>query len=166
MDKNGKWKVKIRLWRTDTAAQLDWTLYDPNGYEAGKGDASSQGKDEVGFYVESKNRILEHHMPFGVNGWLRDWPKFDDARVQFLIEKTMPNCDYLWKAPCKPSMQTENRLETMMFEVNTCWQYCKNEKDQLVLPSDMNCQDLNDADWYDALDGAKHRAFECFWKGF
>ncbi|KAH7071760.1 hypothetical protein FB567DRAFT_455258 [Paraphoma chrysanthemicola] len=172
MDKNGRWTVKLQVWRTDKDAHVDWTLLDSNGNEAGKGSAASSNKADVQFYVESKYRPLEHMMPYGVNGFLTGWTKFDDTRVKFEIQKEMVGCPlintrgvWLIPDPCKPYMWTENRLESKMFEVNTCWQNCKNEQDRKLLPSDMNCNDLNDADWYDR-DGKQHRDFECYWKGF
>ncbi|KAH7067009.1 hypothetical protein BKA63DRAFT_537392 [Paraphoma chrysanthemicola] len=172
MDKNGRWTVKIKVWRNDKEAHVDWALLDPNGNEAGKGSAASSDKPDVQFYVESKYRPLEHMMPFGVNGWLTDWAKFDNTRVKFEIQKEMVNCfnpyntgGWARPKPCKPYMWTENRLENKMFEVDTCWQYCKNVQDRKLLPSDMNCNDLNDADWYDR-DRKQHRDFECYWKGF
>ncbi|KAF2028864.1 hypothetical protein EK21DRAFT_68717 [Setomelanomma holmii] len=166
MDKNGVWKVKINVSRTDQAAKVGWTLMDPNGNQAGSGTANSEDKKDLFFYVEAQNRPIEHHMPFGVNGFVNHWPNFDDTVVQLEIRKNAPDCDWKPGSPCKPKMTTENRLETQMFQVESCYQFCPKGSNTPLKPSDLNCEDLNDADWYDVLDGAKHRDFECHWKGF
>jgi hypothetical protein len=127
-----------------------------------------EGTDSIEIYIESdKGRASEHTMPFGIKAWYNNPASLDNAQVEFEIQKSMPNCDKIKNVPCKPKFVTENRLETTPFFVDSCYQYCSKDSpgDQLLKPADLDCNDMNDANW--RLDGyAWKRDFNCFWKGF
>jgi hypothetical protein len=77
----------------------------------------------------------------------------------------MHNCPIMKGMGCYPSMKIQNKLETNMFEVEYCYGFCKNEDDTKLKPADLNCQDLNDADWSN-INAGWERFFECTWKEF
>jgi hypothetical protein len=169
MDKNGQWNVTIHLWFEGKGAKIEWELYDPNKNKAGEYKMDPvNAKDDIHTYIESwHDRAEEHHMPFGVDAWFRNPVSIDDAVVQFEIQKPVPNCPKAKNVECKPNMETENNLETKMFTGDSCWQFCSKDRpqDQLVKPSDLNRDDMNDANW--VQDGsAWKRDFNCYWKGF
>jgi hypothetical protein len=169
MDKKGVWRVRINLWMENTSAKIEWDLYDPNENHAGQSKMMpKQGYEPIYTYIESSHRSFEHMMPFGVKAWFNNPTQVDDAVVEFQIQKYMPDCDQIQnKVQCWPKMITENKLETKAFFVDSCYQYCnKNQPEKMLLkPADLNCDDLNDADWYQ--DGnAWKRDFNCYWKGF
>jgi hypothetical protein len=62
-------------------------------------------------------------------------------------------------------MSTENKPETAMFEVDSCYQFCKDPDHAKLKPADLNCQDLNDAEWTQ-LNAGWERFLDCTWKGF
>jgi hypothetical protein len=122
--------------------------------------------DSIEIYVESyKDRAPEHQMPFGVKVFFNNPITIDKARVQLILQKTMQGCDKIKDVPCQPNMETENKLETDQFFVDVCFQYCKNHADHKLDTWDLNCDDLNDAEWYQS-DKAWKRDFNCYWHGF
>lgn len=166
MDKFGKWNVSCHLWMENKASKLEWVLYDPNGNQAGRGDMDPrEGTDDYKVYIESQKRPLEHMMPYALDAWVVKPTEIDQARVQFKITKEMKGCPIASTGPCYPSFSTENKLETWMFEVQSCYEHCKNQKDIKLNPADLNCQDMNDADWYKS-GNAWERKFWCWFKGF
>jgi hypothetical protein len=169
MNPNGQWKATIHLWMEGFTSKIEWELYDPNGNWAGKSKMFPQvGGDTIYTWIHSDGgRSREHQMPFGVQAWYNDPIKIDEARVEFQIYKDVLNCDKIQGVRCKPKMVTENKLETEAFYVDSCYQYCSKDRpqDQVLKPSDLNCDDMNDADW--VKDGkAWKRDFNCYWKGF
>jgi hypothetical protein len=169
MDKNGTWKVSVHVWMENMMAKIECELYDPNGNKAGETKMfPREGNESIEIYIESdKGRASEHSMPFGVKAWFNNPITIDKARVEFEIQKNMPNCDKISGVPCKPHMETENKLETSAFFVDVCWQYCdpKKPEHRLLNTWDLDCQDLNDADWQRTGNGWM-RNFDCHWKGF
>jgi hypothetical protein len=175
MDKNGKWKADIRAWMENDYAKVEWRLFDPNGNEAGVGEMMPvQGKEPLANHITTKNRPKEHQMPFKVQMWMYNPIEIDYARVKFEIDKGMPGCPHRSKARpgdiitvCFPNWETENKSESIAFWVETCWDLCPKDQPekQLLKPSDVNCDDLNEADWYQEGNAWK-RNFSCFWKGF
>jgi hypothetical protein len=168
MDKNGVWKVRCHHWMENDSAKFEWALTDPNGNEAGKHDevpATYKGGDSMKSYIESINRPFEHSMPFGVTVWTQSPTNSDDAQSQFIIEKEMQGCMAAGSL-CKPTMWTENKPETKMFKVDSCYQLCKDPNDAKLVPSDLDCEDMNDADWSKTNTGGWERWFNCHWKGF
>jgi hypothetical protein len=171
MDKTGVWRVAIHLWMENQQSKIDWELYDPNWNWAGakKMTTPHQGTDSIEVYIESdKDRAFEHMMLFGVKAWFNNPTSPDNAQVEFEIQKDMPNCDKIKNlVHCKPKMVTENRLETTAFFVDSCYQYCSKDRpdDMLLKPADLNCDDLNDANWKQEGNSWK-RDFNCYWKGF
>ncbi|CAN9136524.1 unnamed protein product, partial [Alternaria alternata] len=67
MDRNGHWKVNIGQWMWDDYSEVGWTLYDPNGFEAGKHTTRGNGLKEMKEYIQSVNRPFGDSMPFGVD---------------------------------------------------------------------------------------------------
>ena len=67
MDRNGHWKVNIGQWMWDDYSEVGWTLYDPNGFEAGKHTTRGKGLKEMKEYIQSVNRPFGDSMPFGVD---------------------------------------------------------------------------------------------------
>ncbi|OAL04715.1 hypothetical protein IQ06DRAFT_290747 [Phaeosphaeriaceae sp. SRC1lsM3a] len=169
MDKNGKWRVLIHLWSQDgNAAKIEWELFDPNNNEAGRNDMDPVhplDKDSIFTEIKTKNRPEKHQMPFSVKAWYDTPLDIDEARVSFDIQKDMAGCDKWEGQTCKPRMVTENRIETKAFFVDSCWTYCKDDKDRKMLPSDLGCDDLNDNDWFKG-GNAWRRDFNCYWHGF
>jgi hypothetical protein len=151
------------------AGKMEWELYDPNGNKAGEYKMNPrEGNESIETYIESyKDRASEHSMPFGVKAWYNSPIKVDEARVEFEIQKSMPNCDKIKGVPCKPKMETENKLETKAFFVDVCFQYCdpNRPQDRLLNTWDLDCQDLNDAEW-EQKGNSWMRNFDCHWKGF
>ncbi|KAH7406718.1 hypothetical protein DE146DRAFT_648218 [Phaeosphaeria sp. MPI-PUGE-AT-0046c] len=169
MQKNGEWRVFIHLWSQDgNAAKIEWELFDPNKNEAGRYSVNPMhpyGKDSIFTLIESIDRPEEHQMPFSVKAWYDTPLDIDEARVSFEIQKDMADCDKLQGQTCKPTMVTENRIETKAFFVDSCWSYCEDDKDRKLMPSQLGCDDLNDNDWF--KDGnAWRRDFYCYWHGF
>jgi len=164
MDRNGKWKAKITVSMEKTRSQLDWELFDPNGFSAGS-DSHYADSDSWSVYIESKNRILEHSARYGVTMMLQGGLNVDTARVKFIIQKPMENCAYPDGNPCRPWMTTENRPEDQMFEVDSCEFNCKNRDDAKLIQEDVWCDDLNDSMWLPYNSGFR-REFYCGWKGF
>ncbi|KAF1914807.1 hypothetical protein BDU57DRAFT_549890 [Ampelomyces quisqualis] len=170
MDQKGVWRVKFHLWMENNSAKIEWELYDPNENWAGKSTMDPKdGTDSIFTYIESdKNRALEHQMLFGVNAWFNDPTTVDAARLEFEIQKYVPDCDKIKNiVQCKPKVVTESRLENFGFFVDSCWQYCDKSQPekQILKPADLNCDDMNDADWYQS-GNAWQRDFNCYWKGF
>lgn len=148
-------------------SKFEWVLYDPNGNEAGRDDMfPRQGKDDYMRYVESKYRPEQHSMLFGIDAWVIKPTEFLQARVQFKIKKEMKNCPIATTGPCYPFFTTENVDETSMFQVESCYEHCKNSQDAKLFPADMNCQDMNDALWISTDAGGWQRRFWCWFKGF
>ncbi|KAL5113573.1 hypothetical protein ACEQ8H_008553 [Pleosporales sp. CAS-2024a] len=151
---------------------MEWQLYDPNGNWAGQHFMYPQdGEATIETYIETNHdRPFEDAMPFGVSAWFDSPTSLTEATVAFQIEKAVPNCfKTKERVECKPRMKTENIDETKMFEVDSCYEDCDQSKPELMLlkPSDLNCQDLNDADWYkNETSSAWQRNFDCTWKGF
>jgi hypothetical protein len=67
MDRHGDWKVDIGLWMWDHYSEVTWTLYDPNGFEAGKHATRGNDLVEMKDYIQSINRPFRDSMPFGVD---------------------------------------------------------------------------------------------------
>ncbi|KAF1844426.1 glycoside hydrolase family 18 protein [Cucurbitaria berberidis CBS 394.84] len=157
MDRYGNWRVNFHHWMEPEQSGIEWVLYDPNGNQAGAGGV--QGKDfkEITDYIESKNRIEEHSMLFGVRVTVTDPTNVDKARVKFVIEKEVPGCH-----KCKPMMITEDKTEIHPFEVRSCQEVCQEPK---LRPANFWCNDLNDAMWIPENGGWKRR-FWCGWVGF
>jgi len=148
-------------------AKMEWIIYDPNGFHAGQGSMDPQeGVNAIFSYMETNHdRPFEHAMPYGVNAFFLHPTAVEDARVFLAIVKSVPGCTKK-DGECHPSVKTENRSETEMFEVESCEQYCDKDKPERVLVnSDLNCDDMNDADWQHN-DNAWTRNFNCYLKGF
>jgi hypothetical protein len=168
MNKNGEWKLNVHVWMENKGAKIETELYDPNGNKAGdtKMPVRDGSNDSIEIYVESyKDRAPEHQMPFGVKVFFNNPITIDKARVQLILQKTMQGCDKIKDVPCQPNMETENKLETDQFFVDVCFQYCKNHADHKLDTWDLNCDDLNDAEWYQSGKAWK-RDFNCYWHGF
>jgi hypothetical protein len=169
MNPKGVWRANIHLWMEGKSAKIEWELYDPNKNWAGQGKMyPREGNEPIYTYIESdKGRASEHSMLFGVKAWFNEPIKINDAVVELEIQKSVPNCDKIQNVPCKPKMVTENSLETKAFFVDSCYQYCSKDRpqDQLLKPSDLGCDDLNDANWEQTGKGWV-RNFNCYWKGF
>ncbi|KAH4000096.1 hypothetical protein HBH98_070970 [Parastagonospora nodorum] len=169
MDKNGVWRFAIQLWMQKNQAKMEWVIYDPNGFHAGSGNMfPAEGDNTIFSYMKTNHdRPFEHQMPYGVDAFFYSPTAVEDARVSLKIKKSVPNCSKSGEADCFPKVTTENRSETKMFEVESCWQYCDKDKPELILvkPSDLNCDDMNDADWVHN-DNAWSRNFNCYLKGF
>ncbi|KAF1828493.1 hypothetical protein BDW02DRAFT_538096 [Decorospora gaudefroyi] len=166
MDRNGRWKVKLRHTMLGKHASIQWRLFDPNGSFAGS--AKEEGFDVREFtgYIESKDRPFAYSMPFGVNFTVSDPLYRDGCRIELLIDKVIPGCNYGGLAECRPYMVTETYTESEKFIVQTCEKSCEdNGKTSPLVTADLSCQDLNEADWFPAFD-AWNRVFECSWKGF
>ncbi|KAH7389965.1 hypothetical protein BKA66DRAFT_414474 [Pyrenochaeta sp. MPI-SDFR-AT-0127] len=161
MDLYGRWKVNINQWMERDRAGISWTLYDPNGNQAGDGGATGVNLREIKDYIESKNRGPSHSMLFGIRVTVTDPLNIDKARVNFAIEKEIPDC-FNGVVRCSPSFQTEDRIEKNPFRVESCFDKCKNSK---LVPSDLWCDDLNDAMWLPNNAGFL-RNFWCGFKGF
>ncbi|KAH8728093.1 hypothetical protein GQ44DRAFT_785563 [Phaeosphaeriaceae sp. PMI808] len=160
------WGAQIHLWIENHEAKIEWELIDPNGNQAGQGNMKpQQGNEAIAIYIESMNRPIEHMMPFGVKAWFENPTNIDEARVQFEIQKAVQHCNKTKQVPCKPSMRTENKLETKSFLVDTCFQYCESSADWKILPHEMNCEDMSEANWL-RNGNAWKRDFVCYWRGF
>jgi len=169
VDKKGVWKILMHLWMNPgNSAKMEWSLVDPNGNIAQNHMMPVQSsKDNIKADVYSDAPASpDHAMPFTVHATFIDPTELNKARVYFQIDKEMPHC-YENNQPCKPNFTTENRLETTMFWVNSCWQFCPATEYELLHPSDLNCDDMNVADWEKLQnDGGWKRDFTCQWKGF
>jgi hypothetical protein len=168
MDKNGVWRCAIQLWMEKDRAKMSWQLYDPNGNRAGQNYMEPvEGTKGIYAYIESLNRVEEHMMPFGVDAWFDHPTAVEDATVSLQIKNYVPGCDKMKGVQCFPKMITENKSETKMFMVDSCYQYCDKSKPELQLlkPADLNCDDMNDADWTHK-GNIWQRNFDCYWKGF
>lgn len=146
---------------------MEWIIYDPNGFHAGQGSMyPAEGDNDIYSYMETNHdRPFEHQMPYRVDAFFYDPIKVEDARVSLTIKKSVPGCSKK-DGECHPKVTTENRSETKMFEVESCEQYCDKDKPERVLVnSDLNCDDMNDADWQHN-DNAWSRNFNCYLKGF
>lgn len=161
MDRYGNWKVDFTHWMTGEQSGTRWILYDPNGQGSGGGGNFGKGFEEITDYIETQNRDEEHSMLFGVRVTVTDPMNAEKARVKFVIEKDVPNC-FDGHVKCRPSMTTEDKTEEHMFEVESCYDKCKDTK---LRPADFWCNDLNDAMWLPENGGWKRR-FWCGWKGF
>ncbi|KAI8932593.1 hypothetical protein NX059_010097 [Plenodomus lindquistii] len=164
MDRNGSWKAKVLVRMEHQRADLGWTLYDPNGYEAGQGWNSAQGS-EIRARIESQHRPMEESARYAVTMLGKDLLDVDKARVTFILEQPLEKCTFADGNACRPSMTTENRPETEMFEVNSCEFYCMDRKDVKLLQADLWCDDLNQAMWMPKNAGFE-RVFWCGWKGY
>ncbi|EUC37693.1 glycoside hydrolase family 18 protein [Bipolaris zeicola 26-R-13] len=166
MDKFGRWKVKINQYMFNDYSEVNWKLYDPNGNHAGGHNVHGNGMKEMKDYIQSVNRPLEHMMPFGVDMTVSNPHDVNKCVVNFSIKKEMPGCKKFNGELCRPFMTTETFTESGFFMVSVCDTECGwlNLK-SLLEPSDLWCQDLNDADWEPMANGWK-RIFECGWKGF
>ncbi|KAJ6287391.1 glycoside hydrolase, partial [Bipolaris maydis] len=166
MDKFGHWKVKINQYMFNDYSEVNWKLYDPNGNHAGEHNVHGKGMKEMKDYIQSVNRPFEHMMPFGVDMTVSNPHDVNKCVVNLSIKKEMPGCKSLRGEACRPYMTTETFTEDQFFMVSVCdfecgWLNLKS----LLEPSDLWCQDLNDADWEPMANGWK-RVFECGWKGF
>ncbi|KAF2828248.1 hypothetical protein CC86DRAFT_445220 [Ophiobolus disseminans] len=144
MDKSGKWVVAINLWMENNSAKIEWVLKDPNGNETGHGKMMPvDGKGDIPTTINSQGRAEEHSMPFQIHAWF--------------IHPTEPT----------KARMTETSTEKEIFFINSCYQFCPPEHPeyQLLKPSDINCDDLNEADWYKEGNAVK-RDFKCWWKGW
>lgn len=166
MNKYGHWKVSISQYMFGEYSEVGWRLYDPNGNFAGEHNVHGNRMTETKGYIESINRPIQHMMPFGVDMTVSEPLDLHKCRVNFEIIKAMPDCEYSKGIGCRPYFATESYTEERPFVVSVCQSACgaKGKKPALV-PSDLWCQDLNDADWEPMSDGWK-RHFECGWKGF
>ena len=166
MDKFGHWKVKINQYMFNDYSEVNWKLYDPNGNHAGEHNVHGNDMKEMKDYIKSVNRPLEHMMPFGVDMTVSNPHDVNKCVVNFSIKKDMPGCKRFNGGVCRPYMTTETFTESEFFMVSVCDLECGwlNLK-SLLEPSDLWCQDLNDADWEQMANGWK-RVFECGWKGF
>ncbi|KAL1800635.1 hypothetical protein ACET3X_000977 [Alternaria dauci] len=162
MDRKGHWKVNIKQYMWDDYSEVNWQLFDPNGFEAGKHNTHGNGFKEMKEYIQSVNRPYEDSMPFGVDMTVLQPHDHDHSRIRFEIRKEVNGC-----AKCKPSMTTEDYTESQPFEIDSCEKSCKKngKSGPLVALSDLWCDDLNTADWELMATGWK-RVFNCGWKGF
>ena len=159
LDRYGRWMAEVHLWIIDTASGLGWTLYDPNIAEAGFGIYGGETVNTITHYIESQGRAEGDSMPYRVRVTVTNARNPDKARVQFVMEKDVPNCPFV---SCQPSMTTEDKTEDHMFEVDGCEDKCR---DSSLQPWDFWCFDLNDSLWIPESNGWK-RVFYCGWKGF
>ncbi|CAN9102538.1 unnamed protein product [Alternaria sp. RS040] len=162
MDRNGHWKVHIGQWMWDDYSEVGWTLYDPNGFEAGKHTTRGNGLKEMKEYIQSVNRPFGDSMPFGVDMTVSQPHDRDHSRTSFKIKKEVKGCE-----ECSPHMTTEDYTESRPFEINACEKSCSKQgkSSPLKALSDLWCDDLNTADWEPLANGWK-RSFNCGWKGF
>lgn len=150
----------------DDYSEVGWKLYDPNGNAAGDHNVHGNGMKEMKDYVQSVNRPVEHMMPFGVDMTVSDPLDVNKCRVNLEIKKGMPGCDHFEGVACRPYMTTESFTEDKPFVISVCEEACNAKgKKPVLAPSNLWCQDLNDADWEPMSNGWKRR-FECGWKGF
>ena len=131
----------------DTRSKFEWTLYDPNGNQAGEGKmAVREGTDDYQGTIASQGRSPQHMIPFDMAYSVYHPTNVEETRVTFVLNKQTKGCDCHYgshwedESACYPRMVTENKPETEMFLVNTCYQCCKDPKDAKLCPADMNCQ--------------------------
>ena len=147
-------------------SEMHWTLFDPNGNNAGEHDTNGNGLKEIKDYIEAINRPPRHSMPFGINVTVSDPDDLAKCRVNFEINKGVFGCDYLNDVQCRPYFTSETYIEDKPFALQTCEDACKaNGKESPLSKTDLRCQDLNEADWIQMASGWK-RDFTCGWKGF
>ncbi|USP80283.1 glycoside hydrolase family 18 protein [Curvularia clavata] len=166
MDKYGHWRVALSQYMFNDYSEVGWKLYDPNGNLAGEHNVHGNRMKEMKDYIESMNRPIQHMMPFGVDMTVLEPLDLHKCRVNFEIKKSMPECNYSKEVGCRLYFTTESFTEEMPFVVSVCQAACSAKgKKPVLVPSDLWCQDLNDADWEPMSNGWK-RQFECGWKGF
>lgn len=167
MDRNGMWKLNATMLMERQYSEFRWTLFDPNGFEAGSNGYGADNLDRIFNVIESQHRPVQHSMLYSINATVTDPRDYLKARTSFLINQQAKGCElYSDGLPCKVHFKTEDYTEENKFEVESCYNHCKPKGTKgPVLPSDFWCDDLNDAPWYKFNAGWK-RTFQCGFKGF
>ncbi|EDU43712.1 ChiA Chitinase [Pyrenophora tritici-repentis] len=166
MDKYGMWTARIQQYMWDDYSEMHWTLFDPNGNNAGEHGTHGNGLKEIKDVILTVNRPSQHQMPVEINVTVLDVDDLPRCRVNFEFNKVIDGCDYMKNVQCRPYFTSEMWTEREPFALQTCEDSCKkNGKDSPLQKTDLWCEDLNTADWEQMATGWK-RDFTCGWKGF
>ncbi|CAE7031890.1 hypothetical protein PTNB73_05160 [Pyrenophora teres f. teres] len=166
MDKYGVWTARIQQYMWDDYSEMHWTLFDPNGNNAGEHGTNGNGLKEIKDVILTVNRPPQHQMPVKINVTVLDVNDLSKCRVNFEFNKAIDGCDYMKHVQCMPYFTSETWIEDKPFALQTCEDSCKeNGRDSPLQKTDLWCEDLNTADWEPMATGWK-RDFTCGWKGF
>ncbi|KAF2124649.1 hypothetical protein P153DRAFT_124095 [Dothidotthia symphoricarpi CBS 119687] len=164
------WKVKLRHTMERDDSSISWTLYDGNGFEAGKGMKAGHKSKELSDVIASQYRPAEDSMSYVVDLKVIESLRLELTQTELIIQK---NICYLGdnivggeKYQCKPSMRTETFKEDKTFSVSVC-ESCKEllGRDPPLAKDDLWCDDLNKSSWKKKNAGWE-REWECGWKGW